>query len=281
MKKNCCRFYLGVLFLGGLQFLAWNARAQSPLNIPDIQVDMVPVDQPATPAVNPLEMSDSIRGAVGNILTLIDIGEEPELGALINVSEGTAEALIDGDESYIVDEGTGSASGSHDLKISSYDYIKEHVLDSGKKTAYTPLNDKIAAGGDMEQIVKDMFFIDTPQNDTDAKQLEIMRNRAAYLKAVSRNYTNLAYTIQTKLIDDMDAISADINGNGSIGAIAGLDQTWKAVNKALIADIAMQIQLIELDAAKFLSIQPFVLMSKDRQANEVAESNVQNGGNNS
>ena len=198
MKNNCSRLCLGLLILGGLHFVAQDVMAQSPLNMPDIVVDAAPVEMPATPAVNPLEMSDSVRGAFGNIMTLFYQGDEPEMGALINVTQGVADALIDGDESYMVDEGTGSASGAHDLKISAYDYIKEHVLSSDKKTAYAPLNEKISAGGDMEQVVKVMFFIDTPENNTDEKQLEILRNRAAYLKAVSRDYTDLAYTVQTK-----------------------------------------------------------------------------------
>ena len=116
----------------------------------------------------------------------------------------------------------------------------------------------------MQQVVKEMFFIENEADNTEAKQAEIVKNRTEYLTTVGKEYTQLAYDVQQKIIDDMSAVSSDINGNGSIGAVAGMDQTWKAVNKALIADIGMQIQLMELDAAKFLSVQPIMIMSEKR-----------------
>ena len=44
-----------------------------------------------------------------------------------------------------------------------------------------------------------------------------------------------------------------------------MDQTWKAVNRALITDSALQIQLMELDAARFLSIQPVEVLEETQQ----------------
>ena len=76
-------------------------------------------------AINPLAMSDSIRGAIGNILSLLKVGPEPETGAVLNAHQQEVGALEDGDESYRVDEGTGSADGSGDLAITAYDYMKE------------------------------------------------------------------------------------------------------------------------------------------------------------
>ncbi|MBQ3695697.1 MAG: hypothetical protein II938_01840 [Alphaproteobacteria bacterium] len=217
--------------------------------------------------INPQSMSDSIRGAIGNIMALLPAADGPQMGANINVTQGKADALVTGDASYVVDEGTGAPSNS-DLNISAYEYVKENILDNDKKTAYGPLNDKIKSGGDMTAVVKEMFFIENEEDNTEENKTKIMENRKAYLKTIASDYVYTAYNVREKLIDDMKAISADLNGNGTIGATSGIDQSWRAVNKALIADIAMQIQMLELDAARFLSVQPIVLMPKDRPAVE-------------
>lgn len=217
-------------------------------------------------AVNPEMMSDSLRSLIGNIMSLIKVGDNPEMGAVLNVTQEEVGALEDGDESYRVDEGTGSADGggSSDLAISAYDYMKEKVFTNSKRTPYAPLNKRLTKGADMKKVVTNMFFIENESDNTEAKQAEIVKNRTEYLTTVGKEYTRLAYEMQKKIADDMSAVGSDINGNGSIGAVAGMDQTWKAVNKALIADIGMQIQLMELDAAKFLSVQPIMIMSEER-----------------
>ena len=74
----------------------------------------------------------------------------------------------------------------------------------------------------------------------------------------------MAYEVQQKVIENMDSLGADIGGSGTIGEISALDQTWSSINKTLIADIALQIQLMELDAARFLSVQPIKIMSKEQ-----------------
>lgn len=269
MKKFFSGTILAGLFFIGVQFCSTFVCAQVPPAV------VPPADDPTT---NPLSMADSVRGVLGNIMTLFYEGDKPEIAALINVTQDEADALIDGDESYTVDEGTGESSNKA-LNLESYDYINEKILTSSTKTAYSPLNSKISSSSDMVQVVKDMFFIENEADNTEARQVEVAKARAAYLKAISRDYIRKAYDVQQKLINDMSAISADVDGNGSIGAVAGLDQTWKAVNKALIADIAMQIELMELDAAKFLSVQPYVVMSKEKPTTSSTSSTE--GGDNS
>lgn len=219
---------------------------------------------------NPWIMADPVRSLIGILAVLRKWGDKPEMGAQLNVTEEEVAALMDGDESYIEEEGTGTPAGA--VPIATFDYIKEEVLDSDKKTPYAKLNGKIS-DGDMTAVVKQMFFIATSDEATDEKKKEIEKTRTDYLTTIGKEYVKMAYGIQQKLIEDMSSISADINGNGSIGAVSGMDQTWKAVNRALITDIAMQIQLMELDAAKFLSVQPFVLMTETQPVSADENSN--------
>ena len=223
------------------------------------------------PTNNPVFITDSIRGLIGSIMSLIDVGDHPKLGATLNIIQGEVDALVDGDESYLEDAGTGEASSSSGgLTISAYDYVEKHVLNNNLKTPYAPLNSKVVYNfkdgtvSGAEKAIKELFFIAKQSDVTDEKREEIVANRNDYLKKVSQTYVSLAYNVQKSLVDDMSAISADINGNGSIGATAGTDQTWHAINKALVADIALQIQLMELEAARFLFVQPEVIMSEKK-----------------
>lgn len=209
--------------------------------------------------VNPNLTSDNIRSLVTSVESLLVSASEPNMEATLNVTQEETAASLDGDESYKTDTGTGEAGSG--LSTITYDYINTTILKGSSKTPYTPLNNKLSSS-DLKSVVKEMFFIADEKSATEEKQAEILQNRTDYLTEISKYYVRLAYNVQQKLISDMDSISADVNGNGSIGATAGADQTWHAINRALIADVALQIQLMELDAAKFLSIQPLVLMSE-------------------
>ena len=242
-----------------------------------VHADVTGKGQVQLPALfsNPPAMSDSLRGLIGNIMSLIEVGNEPELGAVLNVTQEEVAGLLAGDDiSYEEDEGTGTAANA--VPTATFDYINEKILSSGTKTPYAPLNSKISDDADMEKIVKEMFFIASSEDATTEKQAEIQSARNAYLTQIGKEYTRIAYNVQLKLIEDMDSVSSDINGNGSIGAVSGMDQTWKAVNRALIADIALQIQLMELDAAKFLSVQPLVLMTETRPGANNNDNNENN-----
>lgn len=216
--------------------------------------------------VNPFMIGDPVRSVIGILMTLFYKADDPILGATLNVTQEEVEALLAGDETYVEDEGTGEAGSG--LSTPTFDYVSKNVLSATLKTPYKPLNDKLSSS-DKKAVVKEMFFIATDAEATEEKQAEILQKRTDYLTQIGKTYTQIAYGVHQQLISDMDSISADINGNGSIGATAGMDQTWQAINRALISDIALQIQLMELDAAKFLSVQPLVLMTEQQptQAN--------------
>ena len=211
---------------------------------------------------NPIILGDPIREMVGSIMTLFFKGDDPILGATLNVIQEEIQKELEGDGgvSFVEDVGTGSAGPG--LTTPTYDYVNSKILTANLKTPYAPLNSKLSSGGDLKKVVEDMFFIASPAEATEEKQAEVLKRRTDYLTTIGKSYTRLAYEVHQNLISDMSSISANINGNGSIGATAGMDQTWHAINRALIADIAMQIQLMELDAAKFLSVQPLILMTE-------------------
>lgn len=223
----------------------------------------VPPYIPAPDALTgPIMTSDAVRGLTANVLNLLNLGEEPEMGAILNVHQAEVGALMDGTTSYVSEPGTGKPD-SGTMPLDTYTYLHELFLTGKIKTPYSPLNKKLTDSANMEQVVKEMFFLENNADATEEKQIAIQKERDQYLTKIAKEYVKTAYTVQQKLIKDMDVVSSDINGDGSIGATSGTDQTWKAINRALMADIVMQIQLMELDAAKFLSVQPILLMTEE------------------
>ena len=218
----------------------------------------------ASVIANPWMLADPVRTLVGIIISLLKSAETPKVEALMVVTQEEVDALVDGSESYQVDEGTGSAASP--VPSEAYDYVNTAVLSNTQKTPYEPLNAKITSGGDMEKVVKEMFFFEATDANplTDEKRQEIEAVRTDYLTTLAKSYLRTAYEVQEKIIENLDSISADVNADGSIGSVSGIDQTWKTVNKTLIADIGLQIQMMELDAARFLTAQPVRLMSETR-----------------
>ncbi len=211
---------------------------------------------------DPVSITDSVRNTGSALLNLLALGEEPEMGARLNVTQADVGALVDGTTSYVSEPGTGKPD-SGTMPLDTYTYLHNTYLTDKIKTPYSPLNKKLTDSADMEQVVKEMFFLENNADATEEKQEAIRKEREKYLTKIAKEYVKTAYTVQEKLIEDMNVVSSDINGDGSIGATSGTDQTWKAINRALMADIVMQIQLMELDAAKFLSVQPILLMTEE------------------
>ena len=244
MKKFGCGFVLGILMIGcALPAFALPEFLSNPM----------------------LSMSDGIRGTVGAAMTLWHKGDEPNIGAILNVTEEDVAALQAGDEAYVTEdpnEEKGTAAG--DIPTLTYDFINRQVLKNKYWSPYGELNSKIQGGGNLSNVIKEMFFIEHEADNTEANRAKVQRRRDDYLRTLGREYTRLAYGVHEKLIKDVRGVSATLEGNGTIGTASGVDQTWKAVNRALIADIAMQIELLELDAARFLSVQPLVIMTKER-----------------
>ena len=85
MKKFFSRTLFAGLFLAGVQFYS----------MPICATVVPPADGGTVPEIeiNPLAMSDSVRGILGNIMTLFYEGDKPEIAALINAQDVNFENL--------------------------------------------------------------------------------------------------------------------------------------------------------------------------------------------
>ena len=230
----------------------------------------------------PWSVTDPIRNTTGAVLSLYSLSQDPkQVAKIIGHQEETEAELGGGGEEESEDEGEdeeessneeveeGSGSSAGDMDISAYTYVKEKIFDKNMYSPYSKLNGKVkpvlgtsGANSRLREIILEEFYIENPSDNTIENRKKIQRNRDDYLRTLGREYTRLSNTVQSKLADDLSAVVSELNGDGSIGIVSGTDQSWKAVNKALIVDLALQIEMMELEAARFLSVQPISLIEK-------------------
>ncbi|MBP5343571.1 MAG: hypothetical protein J6Y85_00635 [Alphaproteobacteria bacterium] len=229
---------------------------------------------------------DSVTSLIGTVASLIASFSEPEMGATVIVTQEEADALGAGSEKYVKAEMSGSAT-SQGFSTTAYDYVRQNIFEGGasmvindsnddsddteilkftgaKRSAWPYLNnriDNLMTVDDTAKFVKETFFVEDNDQLTQAKIDKAKRNRTQYLQAIGSEYSLLAQEVQRRLIPDLESVNtAPFNGDGLIGAVTGMDQTWLAATRALMADIALQLQLLEVDAAMFLQLQPIEII---------------------
>ena len=219
---------------------------------------------------NPVIVNDPVRTLMNVVIQFLALAENPQYGAVFNVIQEEVAGYVGGEGEGGGAGGESAGSPATEVPAPAYDYVKANVLSSDKITPYAPLRNAVAGkGGEaIKNEIKKMFFWNTNQGArplTEEKRTELLGKRTAYLTTIGKEYTKMAYEVQQKVMENMDSMSADIGGAGTLGEVSALDQTWRSINKTLIADIALQIQLMELDAARFLSIQPVEILEETQK----------------
>jgi len=208
---------------------------------------------------------DPYSSLVGTVAGLIASFSEPEMGATVNVIQEEADALESGSEQYVDAEMSGSAT-SQGFATTAYDYVNQNIFNGAQRSAWSEFDSKInslSTVDDTEALIKKTFFIENKAEVTPEKEEEIRQTRTKYLQTIGAAYAELAQEVQTRLIEDLNSVkTTKFNGDGLIGAVTGVDQTWLAATRALMADIALQLQLLEVDAARFLQDQKIELIDK-------------------
>ena len=232
---------------------------------------------------------DPITAMIGTVRGLLESFSEPEMGATVNVIQEEADALEAGSEKYIQAEMDGSAT-SQGFSTTAYDYVRQNLFEGGasitsdsdseggnsesssstmkftkvKRSAWPYLNNRINDAMTVDgarKLVIETFFVEDKEGVSQAKIDEVNKHRIEYLQAIGSEYSLLAQEVQKRLIADLESVNTTtFNGDGLIGAVTGVDQTWLAATRALMADIALQLQLLEVDAAMFLQYQPVEIL---------------------
>ena len=117
---------------------------------------------------------------------------------------------------------------------------------------------------DVCRAVVDTFFA-SGQNVTQQEISDLLAQRQAYVDLVGKNHVTIGTTVQQKLITDLQAASeAPLSVGNEVGAIAVDGQTLDEMIKLTVADLALQVEMMEADAMEFMLQQPVQIMSEQK-----------------
>lgn len=142
----------------------------------------------------------------------------------------------------------------------AYDVVKENVLPEGKNSKYAPGQE---SWDKAVEFVKSNFYIKDRAKLTPAEQKRITLKRQEYFYEVNANLITTSLLIQQGLVEDAKSISkAPTSGCNKFDDININTQTMMVISKQLMADIALQIRMLELEAMRELTTQPVFLKSE-------------------
>lgn len=230
------------------------------------------------------DLGRSVTGIFQGILTLTQDGEsKAELMAVQEQINNNADGTGDDTPNPCSD---GSVTQTA-LKNGAYDYVKKQILDRTDLTTYGKLQTALSgsskgahavsvceelnwkAGGKGKetcQAVVDTFF--TKTGATDREMETIQSQRQAYASTVVPRFITLGYETQQKLKADLQAAAvAPVAADNEIASIANDGQTLDEMLKITVADLALQVEMMEADAMGFMLQQPVAIMPKEKPTN--------------
>ena len=183
---------------------------------------------------------------------------------------------------------TGMAEPT-DLQNDVYSYVKRNILDQTDLSKYSVLQRNLSApkgeGNAREtceslgfrqvrqkqtcMAVIDTFFADKGKYNTQKYQDKILSQRQAYAQKITERHIELGYNVQRRAITDLAAAArAPVSKDNEIAEIAVDGQTLDEMLKITVADLALQIEMMEADALNFMLQQPVEMMPSEKPAEE-------------
>lgn len=256
---------------------------------------------PAVPGVSLYEVSpwfavDVGRSIEGIIEGIINLCSDGDAKAELIVTQEATNANADGTAGDSANTATTAAAAAATTgKVEGtafsngvYDYIHDNVLNQTDLARYSVLKTDLAspkaegnARATCESLhytedrpkntciaVVDTFFADKgAEGNTEEYKSQKKRQRQEYAEEVTKYHTKLGYTVQEKVIADLKKASqAPIATDNEVSSIAIDGQTLDEMIKITVADLALQIEMMEADAVAFLMQQPVEILPEQRPA---------------
>lgn len=235
-----------------------------------------------------IDIGRSITGIIQGVLTLCGDGDAK--AELIAVQEQINENA-DGSAGWEnVNEVSGSTTGTvADTALQSglYGYVKSEIMDQTDLSKYGELQKNLQSpanvGNSQEtceslnwnsdrakqtcMAVVNTFFADKGADNTQAYVEQIQKQRQEYANLIASRMVQLGYTAQQKVVSDLQAASlAPVSSDNEVGSIAIDAQTLDEMLKITVADLALQVEMMEADAMTFLMQQPVEIMPGKKES---------------
>ena len=247
-----------------------------------------------------IDLGRSIEGIIEGVIMLCGDGDaKAELIAKQEAVNSNADGSAGTTSTTTGTTSTTSSGKAGETALTNgvYSYVQSEILSQTNLTQYTVLQNDInspKAEGDATKLctnspsdttfpglgyaqgskanpiciaIVDTFFAAKGDENTHEYQDTVLSQRQDYAQQVAKRHVTLGYNIQQKVIDDLKtAAKAPITSDNEVGAIAIDGQTLDEMLKVTVADLAIQIEMMEADAVAFLLQQPIEIMSKEPPA---------------
>ena len=225
-----------------------------------------------------IDLGRSITGIIQGVITFTGDGEAK--AELIAVQQ-QANTNADGTGDWSPNPSATGDTKPTALTNGAYDYVKSEILDQTDLSKYRELQNNLSrptnVGHSQEtcrslpfttdrarqtcMAVVNTFFADKGEENDASYENQIQRQRQEYANTIAPRFVTLGYTVQQKIIRDLSAAAqAPVAGNNEIASIANDGQTLDEMLKITVADLALQIEMMEADAMAFLLQQPVQIM---------------------
>ena len=236
-----------------------------------------------------IDLGRSVEGIVEGVINLCSDGDAK---AELIATQENVNTNADGTAGWTTNAATQAAGQAAATALTNgvYDYVQSEVLSQTDLTKYADLQKDIAspkAEGNAKKTceslkftsdntknvclaVVDTFFADKGEKgNTEEYKESRLKNRQNYAQMVAKRHIVLGYNVQQKVIQDLQAAAkAPVSSDNEIGAIAIDGQTLDEMLKVTVADVALQIEMMEADAVDFLLQQPAEMMPENRPTEE-------------
>ena len=237
-----------------------------------------------------IDLGRSITGIIQGVLTLCGDGDAK--AELIAVQEGINENA-DGSAGWEnVNEVSGSTTGTvADTAMQSgvYGYVKSEIMDQTDLSKYAKLQENLQSPQNVGNsqatceslnwntdrakqtcmAVVNTLFADKGDENTQDYLRQIEKQRQEYANIIAERMATLGYTAQEKVISDLQAASmAPVSSDNEVGSIAIDGQTLDEMLKITVADLALQVEMMEADAVAFLLQQPVEIMPEAKSSKQ-------------
>lgn len=209
-----------------------------------------------------VDLGRAISGIIAGVINLCGDGEsKAQLIATQETTNKQADGTGDDEANAATTQQAVIAASA--LTNGAYDYVASKLF-SGKPYKYGVLKNELGSKPDYNkarQAVINVFFAKGDKKNDRGYMEAIRAQRQEYAQVVTKYHMELGRQVQKKITADLaKAAAAPVSSENEVGAMAIDAQTLDEMIKITLADLTLQIELMEADAMAFMLHQRIALI---------------------
>ncbi len=270
--SNLLQMGMGAFNFSNISSLAMNAATDVLTDFMATPMSGIPINEPAMKAGHAAEQAAKEASAevqdriAEEQQKQVDIlGSRPQQPNPNSAGTSNETANADGgSENPAEDNCPAFMAQFKDATHNAFDFVEENLLKKRMQTIAPAKNDLASATA----FVESTFFVKDGGNDTAEQERMAEAKRAEYLQEVQTQLMALSLGVSQNLVEDAKSISkAPTSGCNVIDDLNVNTVTMITLAKQTMADIALQLQMFELDAIRRQNNTPVRILEKPAEEN--------------